>query len=464
MMEKESIAEIRKRQETFFSDFSLLLKKPIKPESEETKMARDFADSLKWTLRNLVHQVAKLDLGLDVKTAESLLDGYVEKPLIRFVEQQSKPWMRDKLTIAIMGHYSHGKTSVLNCLFDQHFPVQGSESTALATYLSYGENTNIINLVDKGGSIQEILDEKKEVGLLDYKISNNFPFARFFDYIEKECNVSLLENLTFIDTPGLFSEKTGHSDPTTNVLVQTDVILWCERLDRGFEDTSIEFLQKSVSPTEKPIFLLGTFADNVRNTEDVLSHFVSKAEDNGIKLSGCFIFGKDQTLQKEFKNDFYSHASNWAEEYETVDPITQILYLVHSMIDFLKDRQKQIKEALTQLNSKSDELENNLVKAFKRFNSSTNSFQNSYSNLIDTFNSRCVGAWGCGGAEGAMRSRIDSTRSSWNSVIDAYNNIEINDALAIGNIANKLADVENDGKAVDDLIQEFENIYKQFVN
>lgn len=462
MNEKESILELRKRQESFFSDFSTLLKKPVKQEGEEVQNARDFAEALKWKLRTLVHQVAKYDFWPDEWDAESMLNAYVEVPLIRLVEQQSKPWLRDKLTIAIMGHYSHGKTSVLNCLFNQNFPVQGSESTALATYLSFGKNTNIINLVDKGGGIQEILDNKSEVGLFDYKVSNNFPFARFFDYIEKECDNPLLQNLTFIDTPGLFSEKTGHSNPTLNVLYQADIILWCERLDRGFEETSLDFLKKNVVPQEKPIFLIGTFAENVRDVNDVLSHFTQKAKDNDIELSGNFVFGKPDSFHEDFKNLFNNVASNWADKYETREPMVQILILVHSMIELLKGVQKQIKEILTQLNSKCDELGNNVERIFSRYNNAASSFKTSYSNLMETFNNRCVGAWGCGGAEGAMRSRIESTRSSWNSVNEAYHNIDLNDVLQIGHFGTQIAKVENDEKAVDELLQEFNEIYKRF--
>ena len=304
-----------------------------------------------------------------------MLRAYVEIPLIRFVEQQSKPWLRDRLTIAILGHYSHGKTSVLNCLFNQNFPVRGTESTALATYLSFGKNTNVLNLVDKGGGIQEILDNKSEVGLFDYKVSNGFPFARFFDYIEKECDNPLLQNLTFIDTPGLFTGKTGHSNPTLNVLYQADIILWCERLDRGFEDASLEFLQKNIVPREKPIFLIGTFAEEVRDAKDMLSYFVQRAKNFGVDFRGHFIFGDSETYHNDFKQLFNNVASNWAAKYETHEPIFQILTLVRIMIAFLKNCQQKIKEVLTRLNSKNDELENNLDCAFNRFINSAKSFQ-----------------------------------------------------------------------------------------
>ena len=186
MMEKESLQEIKERQERFFSDFTTLLKRPIQEESEDIQNAKQAGEVMKWQLRSYVERIYKLDLLSDDFKLSAFLANNVDYPITRWIEQQEKPWLSDKLTLALMGHYSHGKTSVINCLFNQNFPVRSAESTALSTYLSYGSNTETIRLVDKSGSIQEIQDKKDEAGLLDYKVSNNFPFTRIFEYLEKK--------------------------------------------------------------------------------------------------------------------------------------------------------------------------------------------------------------------------------------------------------------------------------------
>ena len=464
MIEKESIIEIRKRQERFFEDFTTLMKKPVKEESEEVRNAKQFGEVLKWKLRSYIERIYKLDLLADDFNLSAFLDNNVDYPITRWIEQQEKPWLSDKLTIALMGHYSHGKTSVINCLFNQNFPVRSAESTALATYLSYGENTDVVRLIDKNGSIQEIKDNKDEAGLLDYKISNNFPFTRIFEYIEKECADPILHDLTFIDTPGLANAKQGHSTPTMNTLNQgVDIVLWCQRADKGFEKYSIDFIKEHIVSRELPVYVIFTFADKVRDINDVVNHLLQTAKDNGIDIKGCFIYGEDSTLKNNFISTFHLQAKSWSNKHEKYVPMVHIYSTGKNSFDLLSNAQKEVRKAKAELNQQQDSIINRYQKSQNSFNVEWDNVIRRFNNMVDTFNNRCANAMFCGGASEALSSNINHIVSSVNEMGKAFAAIDDKDLVALGQIAGYISDLKEKDKAMEEIKKEIkENILNIF--
>lgn len=457
MMEKESLQEIKERQERFFSDFTTLLKRPIQEESEDIQNAKQAGEVMKWQLRSYVERIYKLDLLSDDFKLSAFLANNVDYPITRWIEQQEKPWLSDKLTLALMGHYSHGKTSVINCLFNQNFPVRSAESTALSTYLSYGSNTETIRLVDKGGSIQEIQDKKDEAGLLDYKISNNFPFTRIFEYLEKECSDPILRDLTFIDTPGLANAKQGHSAPTINILNQVDIVLWCQRADKGFEKYSIDFIKDNIVARDLPIYIIFTFADNVRDVNDVVKNMLKTAKDNGIDIKGHFVYGHDDKLKQTFISSFKSQAKQLSDKYDKYVPMAHIYAIAKQFHELLADAQKEAKKARAKLNKEQESIINRYRKSQDSFNVEWSNVIRRFNNMIDTFNNRCSSAMFCGGASEALSTNINHIATSINEMGKAFAAIDDKDLVALGQIAGYISDLEEKEKAVENLKQEIKN-------
>ena len=453
MKDYENLKEIKERQERFFSDFTTLLKKTTKEETEDVRKAKEFGESLKWQLRSLIERVYKLELLSNDFELSPFLSVNIDYPITRWIEQQEKPWLSDKLTIALMGHYNHGKTSVLNCLFNQKFPVRSAESTALSTYLSYGQNTDVIKLVDKSGSIQEIKDEKSEVGLLDYKISDNFPFTRIFEYLEKECEDPLLKDFTFVDTPGLANAKQGHSTPTLNTLNQVDIVLWCQRADRGFEKFSIDFLKENVIKRDLPLYVIFTFADNVRDVNDVVKHLLKTAQDNGIDIKAHFVFGGTDEFQQKFIANFKNKVRSLTDTYEKFIPMAHIYAVSKNFYDLLASAQQGAKKQRAELNKKQDSIINRYRKSQDSFNVEWDNVIRRFKNMVNTFNNRCSGAWTCGGASGAMASDINHITSSINGMGQAFAAIDDKDLVNLGTIASCITDIEEKEKAMESIKQ-----------
>lgn len=458
-MAQESFKDLKERQERFFSDFTNLLKKPVNEESEELVKFKSFAQSLRWEIGSYVERIYKLGgIFKDDINLSSFIETYIDYPIYRWVEQNEKPWLSDKLTLALMGHYSHGKTSVINCLFNQNFPVRSAESTALSTYLTYGNNTDIIRLVDKTGSIQEIKDQKDEVGLLDYKISNNFPFTRIFEYMEKECNDEILKDLTFIDTPGLANARQGHSTPTLNALKQVDIVLWCQRADRGFEEFSIKFIKENIVSKGIPLYVIFTFADNVRDVKNVIKHLVDTAKNNGIELKGYFVFGKTTDLQTKFIKEFKHEARTLITRYKKYEPIDNIYGTAKLLYNRLSKSQKSVYERISELKSQQEEIEIKYENSFNKFRVELDTFIERYVEMIDIFKKRC-GTTFCGGACKAMLRGIKNASDSFGSLTRALQPVLEDDfvKIKIGQISSEISNLEETEKEMEDIKQNIKN-------
>lgn len=156
---------------SFIKEFQSLLDERIEPESEDIRKTKIGCEMLKFQIRDILERIKALDILNDDISVIGICEQGVDLPLRRYVEQCKKPWLQDKLTIALMGHLKTGKTSAMNCFFGEDFPTSSEEATALATYLYDGENPEqTAMLVDKEGGVQEI--NAKQLQL--FSLENSF--------------------------------------------------------------------------------------------------------------------------------------------------------------------------------------------------------------------------------------------------------------------------------------------------
>ena len=164
----------------FLERLTKLLNGTIKEKEQSTIESEKFCDALKWKLSRIMEEIYKLDYLSDDFELSSFVSSHIVAPIERMKEQMDKPWLKDKLTIGLLGHFNAGKTTALNLIFDEKFATERRENTALATYLVSGNNTDVLTVVDKGGKAQEIsIDDSS---LFDFTAGiRNFPFARFLN-------------------------------------------------------------------------------------------------------------------------------------------------------------------------------------------------------------------------------------------------------------------------------------------
>ena len=344
-----------------------------------------------------------------------------------------KTWLKDKLTIGLMGHFNTGKTTALNLLFDEAFQVNRHENTALATYLTFGSKQDVVTIVDKAGLSQELtLDQ---CSILDYSAGvKDFPFARIFNYMVKENSAKLLKELTIIDTPGLFA-STGHSAPSMSVVSSCDAIFWFINITSSLTVDDLNVLKGSLQG--KPVYIVFTFVDAIGTTPEgvnsSIKSIVTKLKNEGIDYKGYLTLGKREVARTKFKNDALSLLKSLSDEYEVYLPGSHISAAIDFLEDFLVKCQQHYTEQIGKLDKETDDLVDAYRASSRTFITECNNSTSRFNNMIDTFNERCNGATFCGGAAGALCNNINSISSSLNAMMRAYNNMDEQKLVDFGN-------------------------------
>ncbi len=448
----------------FIKAFQELLDEKLEPVSSDVQQAESGAEGLKQRIRDILEKIKALDLLNDDISVIELCENQVALPLRRYVEQCKKPWLQDKLTIALMGHLKTGKTSAMNCYFGEEFPTSREEATALATYLYYGDNpNNTASLADKEGGIQEISSEQMQ--LLTLEKSFNFPFARMFSYIAKKSTHPALADKTFIDTPGLFSSNSEHAYTTYKVLDYCDVIFWFVDCRKSITNTEISFIKEYVS--SKPIYIIFSFVDarGTRPEGIATAQNVAKQRlgEEGIEIKGYLQFGRREDTQDKFKSDFGKTIKSLSENYQTMNPIAGILHLLNVLQQIvlfaIKDRTKEMNDAKEVLGN----LQNGIVSATRSVKSAFSSAANSFSSMTNTLVNKCANVTFCtGGAFNTLKSNISQLATGLKSIENAWNNVDYDSIARFGYLRANVAILEDQISRLDEINKDINKVLQIF--
>lgn len=429
---------------SFIIAFQQLLDQRLQGETTEIREIKQISEHFKWRIRSIVESMHKQDMFNDDLSLEAFCQAAIDLPLKRFVEQKEKPWLKDKLTIALMGRMKTGKTSAMNCYFDENFPTSTEEATALATYLYYGNNPQQESkLVDKEGGIQHLANE--DVQLFSFETSFNFPFARMFSYIAKESSHEALNDKTFIDTPGLFAANNEHSYSTYQVIDNCDVIFWFVNCKRSISETELNFIKEHLP--NKPIYFIFTFVDALGMDEqkatiaiNVIKDRIAEAE---IDARGFLTFGKQEPAKNKFKSELKPIINALSNEYEVSNPILELVSILSNLRDLVLEYQKAYTNQKNELEKKKDEILNTAQQANNTLSSSFSSVARKADSMIDTFNNRCANAMFCGGAASALSSDMNQVMNSFRAVAEACDEINYDKMVEYGIICGEILTIDD---------------------
>ncbi|MCC8187933.1 MAG: hypothetical protein LIP08_10660 [Bacteroides sp.] len=340
----------------------------------------------------------------------------------------------------------------MNCLFDEQFPVSPLESTALSTYLSYGSHTDVVRIVDKSGNVQEI--SGSDAALFDYTVSFGFPFARVFDYLQKESENPALQELTFIDTPGLFSYDTDHSVPACKAAAHCDVVFWFIRVDKGLDQTSIDYMKEHLSDT--PLYFVMTFTDSrgVHDADGAMQVILETARQHDIGVKGHLKFGRRPETQAAFKKECDVLIRKLTDTYQKYSPLGVLVSVMTFLRDMLVKHQKSLKKAIGEATAEQNKILNTFSSSQNDFVTSHTAFANRFQKMIKTFTNRCANAAFCGGAAAALALDMQQISNSMQSMANAYNNIDYNNLVGYGGIMELIGKLEEENLKIENLKNE----------
>lgn len=181
-----------------------------------------------------------------------------DSELYRWAGVTKKSWIQGKTTIAFVGEFSAGKTSIVNRILSQDdpsvplLPVSTKASTAIPTYISGGISTfyRFVSPDNKLKNISESTFKSVNKEILD-QIKGVSSLFQYFVMTYKNKN---LDKLSILDTPGFNSNDKEDAQRTIEVINECDALFWVFDVNAGtINRSSIDLIKKHL---KKPLFVV----------------------------------------------------------------------------------------------------------------------------------------------------------------------------------------------------------------
>jgi hypothetical protein len=277
---------------------------------QEILLAKSASDDVTKRLNTKVDGIVEYitsdlhDALTETKTMSSDIEVHVNKnsPLLRGWEITSKKsWIKGKTTIALVGEFSAGKTSIVNRLLSQdnpnvpQLPVSTKATTAIPTYISGGVGT-LYQFVTPSNELKTISENtfkrvNKEV------LDQVGGVSSLIQYFVMKYQNSNLDNLSILDTPGFSSNDKEDAKRTIGVINECDALFWVFDVNNGTVNrTSINLIKEHLA---KPLYVVINKVDTKAKSEvDKVENLIRKTlKDAGLNIEGYIRFSSKEPLE-----------------------------------------------------------------------------------------------------------------------------------------------------------------------
>lgn len=268
-----------------------------------------------------------------------------------------KSWIYGKTTIAFVGEFSAGKTTIVNRILSNdnpnvpQLPVSTKATTAIPTYISGGLVTDFQFVTPEGETKQlkestfkrvnkEVLEQVKGVSSL----------IQYFVMTYKNPN---LNKLSILDTPGFNSNDPEDAERTIEVINECDALFWVFDVNAGtINRSSIATIKENLN---KPLYIVINQIDTKSKSDvDKVSLLISNTLKNeGIPVQGIIRFSKKEPLETIMKV-IRSIQHDTSREGYLEELITEVASDVQTHTTTSKESLKQCNELENQYDNLSD--------------------------------------------------------------------------------------------------------------
>lgn len=226
---------------------------------------------------------------------------YVIDHCDQWTATKRKSWLDGKRTIAFVGEFSAGKTSIVNRILTQDnpdipkLPVSTKATTAIPTYIAGGSVVSY-SFISGDGRRKEILEEtfkkiSKEV--LD-QIKGVSSLIKYFVMTYKNPN---LNGLSILDTPGFNSNDSEDRDRTIDVINECDALFWVFDVNAGTVNrSSISIIKEKLN---KPLYIVINKVDTKSESEiQKVEELIQKTlKEEGLKIEQFIRFSSKASIE-----------------------------------------------------------------------------------------------------------------------------------------------------------------------
>ena len=218
----------------------------------------------------------------------------------QWASTKRKSWLDGKTTIAFVGEFSAGKTSIVNRILSQDnpsipkLPVSTKATTAIPTYIAGGSSVTY-SFIAGDGKRKTILEEtfkKVSKDILD-QVKGVSSLIKYFVMTYKNPN---LNGLSILDTPGFNSNDKEDRDRTIDVINECDALFWVFDVNAGTVNrSSISVIKEKLN---KPLYVVINKVDTKSDSEvQKVEKLIKKTlTDEGLKVEKFIKFSAKAPL------------------------------------------------------------------------------------------------------------------------------------------------------------------------
>lgn len=189
--------------------------------------------------------------------------------LQRWAIAAKKTWIPGKTTIAFVGEFSAGKTSIVNRILSQDtpniplLPVSAKATTAIPTYISGGPST-LYQFVSPD-NLQKVISEETFKKISKEVLDQVKGVSSLIQYFVMKYKNPNLERISILDTPGFNSNDKEDAERTIGVINECDALFWVFDVNAGTVNrSSISLIKENL---KKPLYVIINKVDTKAETE-----------------------------------------------------------------------------------------------------------------------------------------------------------------------------------------------------
>lgn len=230
-------------------------------------------------------------------------DRYFKEWLSRWIVNERKNWIKNKTTVAFVGEFSSGKTSIINLILTNGqkgknlLSVDNSVTTAIPTYISNASEEKY-RFFSSDEKLKEI--SKDTFYSIDKKVIDRIgSLASLVKYFVMTYNNPELTAISILDTPGFSSNDEEDSRRTISVINECDALFWVIDVNAGeISASSVKTLREHL---KKDLYIILNKIDtkSVQGVSEVRDKVAKTLDDNNIRYQNIILFSKETSDIKD---------------------------------------------------------------------------------------------------------------------------------------------------------------------
>lgn len=211
-----------------------------------------------------------------------------------------KSWLANKTTIAFIGEFSAGKTSIVNRILSYDdpsvpkLPVSVKATTAIPTYIAGGKATRYC-FFSPDESLKNLAEDIFKS--VDKEVLGNIEgLSSLLKYFVMTYKNEYLNNLSILDTPGFNSNDKDDALRTIEVINECNALFWVVDVNAGeLNRTSLKVIKDNL---QKPLYIVINKTDtkSKNEVEDVINHIKKTIAREDVAVKDFIAFSKKAPL------------------------------------------------------------------------------------------------------------------------------------------------------------------------